>query len=43
MKDAKTREQYIDMVRDKAEEKGRQHLGANEQWQQMKNVMTGKS
>jgi len=28
------------MVRDRVEEKGWQHLGVDEQWQQMKNVMT---
>jgi len=34
LKNGKEREEYIDMVRDRVEEKG------NEQWQQMKTIMT---
>ena len=40
LQDEKTHEEYVDMVRDRLEEKGWQHLDADEQWQQMKNVMT---
>jgi len=31
LKDESAREEYIDMVRDRVDEKGWQHLGVNEQ------------
>jgi len=38
LKDEKIHEECIDMVRDRVEAKGWQHLGVNEGWQQMKNM-----